>query len=73
MRPQTPTLPGMRNDRTMTEPGPAPTKSWDNSTLRNRLEERPAPGAAIDALHALAREREVPAADAKRTRRRRRG
>jgi hypothetical protein len=63
----------MRIDRTKPEPGPPATKSWDNSTLRNRLQERPVPGAAIEALHALARERQEPVAEAKRTRRRRRG
>ncbi|MGZ5128252.1 MAG: hypothetical protein ACXWZU_10375 [Actinomycetota bacterium] len=49
----------MRKDRTVKEPGPPPTPSWDNSTLRSRLEERPAPGAAVEALHRLARDRDV--------------
>jgi len=49
----------MRTDPTNREPGPAPTPSWDNSTLRHRLEEPPLPGAAIAALHQLARDRDV--------------
>ena len=49
----------MRTDPSKREPGPAPTPSWDNSTLRDRLEERPRPGAAIEALHQLARDRDV--------------
>ncbi|MEO8476463.1 MAG: hypothetical protein ABI572_05345 [Actinomycetota bacterium] len=62
----------MRMDRTVTEPKPPATPSWDNSSLRNRLEQRPAPGAAVEALHALAQERETLAVQAKRSRRRRR-
>jgi len=62
----------MRIDRTAPEATPlTQPPSWDNSTLRNRMGERPAPGAALDALHALACERDEAAVSPVRTRRRR--
>jgi hypothetical protein len=63
----------MRIDRTAQEPTPlTQPPSWDNSTLRNRLEARPAPGAELEALHALARERHQTTASPVRKHRRRR-
>jgi hypothetical protein len=63
----------MRIDRTAQDTTPlTQPPSWDNSTLRNRLEDRPAPGAALEALHALARERDEAAVSPLRKRRRRR-
>jgi hypothetical protein len=47
----------MRSDPTLKEPGPPPTPSWDNQTLRARIEVPPAPRQGLAELHAIARQR----------------
>jgi len=50
----------MKTNRIVEERSPlSQPPSWDNSTLRSRLGDRPAPGVAIELLHALARDRVV--------------
>jgi hypothetical protein len=58
----------MRIDRTRQEPTPPKAPAWDNEGLRDRLEGQLVPDPDLDALHALARERDTAPEKRKRSR-----